>query len=349
MTRVCITGMGGSIGCHVFRYILEETDWNIVGLDSFRHRGLQDRISYMIADIASRKPDAKKLIECWKRLTIYTHDLSAPLSNVLKKKIGSVDYIINLASLSDVQDSIENPDPFVFNNVQIAVNMLNYAREVKLKAFVHASTDEVYGPSGENEGHPEWSAIVPSNPYSASKACQEAIAIAYWRTYGVPLIITNTMNNFGELQQPRKYPAMLQKLITNNEMVKVHGNKDAIGSRFYLHSRHYASATIFILKNTTPHLHVDGFNDYPDRYNIVGSKRISNLELAQIIARLLGKELRYELVDFHQYSPGHDRHYGLDGKKLTKLGWKPDTDFETDLKQVLDWTARHPEWLDGGN
>ncbi len=334
-SKILITGIGGSIGCHATAHILKNTDWDIVGIDSFRHFGLTDRLYEILKDRQQHFP----------RVTVYGHDLTAPISEGLRKQIGDVDYILNLASLSDVQGSIDNPEPFIFNNVQLMTTILEFARKVKPKAFVQFSTDEVYGPSGEGEGHPEWSPILPSNPYAASKACQEAIAISYWRSYGVPIIITNTMNNFGELQQPNKYPVKIQRAVAKGETVLVHGTKKKVGSRFYLHSRNAIDAVLFILKNTAPTVHVEGAVDRPDRYNIVGDKRLSNLELAQTIAKLMGKKLKYKFVDFHKHNAGHDRHYGLDGARLKELGWKAPVSFEESLKRTIDWQTKNPNWI----
>lgn len=333
--KILITGVGGSIGCHVLAHFLKNTDWNIVGVDSFRHKGLTDRVETVL-----------KLCEERHRVAIFTHDLIAPISEFLASKFGAIDHIINLASLSDVQASLDDPTPFILNNVQITTSILDYTRKLpRLKSFIHFSTDEVYGPSGENQGHEEWSTILPSNPYAASKAAQEAIAIAYWRSYRVPLIITNTMNNFGEMQQPNKFPVIIQRKVLANEPVIIHGDIKNIGSRYYLHSRNTADALLFILKNVKPYLHHDGEIDRPERINIAGDKRVSNLELAQTIARLLGKDLSYELVEFHKARPGHDRHYGLDGNKLAELGWSSPVSFEESLKKTLEWTMDNPEWL----
>ena len=335
MKKVFLTGLGGSIAIHTLAHIFHNTDFKIVGTDSFRHKGWTDRVNYMMGE----HPE-------WKdRLTVITHDLVAPFSELTKKKIGHIDYIISMASLSDVEASINNPAEFIQNNVAIAVNMLEYAREIKPEVFIQISTDEVYGASDGKFGHPEWSPIVPSNPYSASKACQEAIAISYWRTYGVPVIITNTMNNFSEMQQGSKYPAMLQKWIEKGETVIVHGKEGDIGTRFYIHSRNKSDALLYILKNLPPHLHTSGEVDKPDRYNIVGDTQLDNLELAQTIARLMGKELKYKFVDFHTTRSGHDKHYGLDGTKLAQLGWKSPVPFEDSLKSTIDWQKANPEWL----
>lgn len=333
--KALITGIGGSIGAHVMAHIFANTDWDIVGIDSFRHKGLTDRVSMFTRN----HPEWKE------RLQIFTHDLAAPISPPLKEKIGNPDYIINLAAISDVDASIEDPAYCIMNNTAIAVNMLDYARFQKPKVFMQISTDEVYGPAPIGEKHKEWSTILPSNPYSASKACQEAAAIAYWRSYGVPLILINTMNNFGEAQQPSKFPAMIQSKLEKGEKVIIHGREEEIGSRHYIHSRNFADALLYILRKAEPYMHQDGHIDKPDRYNVVGEVELDNLELAQLIAELMGRKLEYELVDFHKARPGHDRRYALDGKKMEFLGWSPPVPFRHSLEETIAWQQRHPEWL----
>jgi dTDP-glucose 4,6-dehydratase len=337
MKRVLLTGTGGSIGCHTLAHIMHNTDWEVVGLDSFRHMGQTDRVTEIM----------KGHLQEWKdRVHVFTHDLTAPISSVLSDRIGPIDYIINMASLSDVGDSIKNPVPFVFNNVQLAINMLEYARKTSPEVFIQISTDEVYGPSGGNEEHVEWDAIMPSNPYAASKAAQEVIAISYWRSYGVPLVLTNTMNAFGQMQQPNKYPAIVQRKVMRGETITIHGSAKAIGSRYYIHARNFADALVFILRHATPHLHGEGQIDRPDRYNLVGERRIDNLDLAQIIADMLELPLHYELQDFREARPGHDHHYGLAGTKLAKLGWKAPVSFHDSMKSTVEWSRKHTEWLE---
>lgn len=333
---VLITGISGAIGIHMLGAVMHGTDWDVIGIDSFRHKGYPDRLSTTFSD----HPDWQE------RTTIMTHDLTAPFTDRQIKKLEEVDYIINLASLSDVQASIDDPVTFVRNNSDLMLNMLELARKIKPKTFLHFSTDEVYGSAPkDSKGHKEWDTILPSNPYSASKAAQEAYAIAYWRTYGVPIVITNTMNNFGEMQGASKYPAMIQKNVSLNRIVTVHTSSDGqIGTRYYLHSRNAADATLFILGRPA-YMHKAGELDRPDRYNIVGDKQVDNLELAKTIARLMNKELRYEQVDFHSKAPGHDLHYGLDGTKLKELGWVSPMSFEDSLKATIEWQQQHEEWL----
>lgn len=330
-----LTGAGGSIGAHFLEHILSQTDWRIICLDSFRHKGEFDRIRAVCKDSDRH------------RVTTIAHDLNAPLSERQIDKLGRIDYVLNLASLSDVQASIDDPVPFVTNNFNMMMNVLELGRKLKPSVFLHFSTDEVYGPALKDQAHKEWSTILPSNPYAASKAIQEAIAIAYWRSYGLPLVITNTMNNFGEMQQASKYPVKIQKAVQAGKKVTVHASSDGqIGTRYYLHSKNAADGVLFILKRE-PYLHKPGEIDKPDRYNIVGDVQLDNLELAKKIAELMGQELDYELEDFHSKQPGHDLHYGLDGSKLQKLGWEPPLDFEESLKQTIEWQQENSEWIDG--
>lgn len=334
--RLLLTGIGGSIGIHTLSKVMKDTDWHVVGIDSFRHKGWCDRLT---THFANHPNDVA-------RTTIITHDLSAPFSELTKKRIGHIDYIVNMASLSDVEESNVNPVPFVMNNIALVLNMLEYAREVKPSAFIQISTDEVYGPTtGKNDGYKEWDPKVPSNPYAASKSCQEELAISYWRAFGVPLIITNTMNNFGEMQSAAKYPVIIQKAIAKNEEITIHGDEEGIGSRSYIHSQNFSDALIFILKNLPPHLHVPSAVDKPDRYHIAGDKQVDNLELARLIAGLMDKELKYQIVDFHKTRPGHDKHYGLDDEKIRNLGWQSPVSFEDSLKNTIKWQSENPDWI----
>ena len=146
--------------------------------------------------------------------------------------------------------------------------------------------------------------------------------------------------------QSSKFAAIVQRKVLKGETVTIHGNANTIGSRYYIHSRNFADALLFLLRHVTPYRHQDGEVDRPDRFNIVGDTRLSNLALAQKIAGLLGRDLRYELQDFHSARPGHDRHYGLAGTKLAALGWYPPVSFDESLTNTLDWNRKHPEWLE---
>lgn len=332
--KVLLTGVAGFAGSHILEHILTNTDWNIIGVASWKHKGTPERVE----EVLKGNPTWKDRVE------IITHDLSAPFPERTKKRIGYCDYILNIASDSHVDRSITDPVPFIENNVNLVITMLELAREMKPKLFLQFSTDEVYGVAPEVVDHKEWASILPSNPYSASKACQEAIAISYWRTYGVPLIITNTMNLVGEMQDPEKYTAQLVKKITNGETVTVHGSESYIGKRHYLHARNMADAVLFIVNNVEPTFFDDRDHTMPERLNIVGDIELDNLQLAKMVAEIMGEELKYELTDFHSTRPGHDRRYSLDGTKLKDLGWQAPLDFKESLRKYINWTLLHPLW-----
>lgn len=333
--KILLTGISGFAGSHILEHILINTDWNVVGIASWKHQGTPERVE----EVLKGNPIWKKRVE------IITHDLVSPIPQRTKKRIGVCDYIINVASESHVDRSITDPVPFVKNNVDLVLNVLEFAREYKPKKFIQFSTDEVYGVAPEGVNHKEWSSIIPSNPYSASKASQEAIAISYWRTYDIPLIITNTMNLFGETQDPEKYIAKAIRQISNDEPITVHGTPERIGSRFYLHARNMADAIVFILNNINPVKYTENVDTVPERFNIVGDIELNNLEVVQQIAEIIGKDLKYQFTDFHATRPGHDRRYGLDGTKLKEKGWKAPLDFKTSLKRYIEWTFEHPIWL----
>lgn len=325
---VMVTGGAGFLGSHVVEHILKNTSFKVISVDSFKHKGDSLRVV----------PDP--------RVRIIKHDLSAPFSDRQVSYIGKVDYIINAASQSHVERSIEDPVPFVENNVSLALNVLEFAVRVKPKMFFQISTDEVYGAAHGNHKHKEWEPILPSNPYSASKAAQEAIAISYWRTYGVPLVILNAMNLIGERQDPEKFLPMCIKKISLGEKITIHGRIGSVGSRYYQHCRNYADAVLFLMRRGTVTKYEDtGELIMPDRFNVVGECEVDNLEMAKFIASCMHKPLNYELVDFHAARPGHDRRYALDGAKLAALGWKPPVPLWDSIRKTVNWTLAHPEWL----
>lgn len=331
--RVLLTGASGFFGSHLLRHLLMNTNWEIVCIVSWKHKGTPERIENALKDLDKD------------RVVVIRHDLEAPLTEVTKKRLGRIDYVLNIASNSHVNRSIDSPGEFVLGNVALIYTMLELARELKPKLFLQFSTDEVYGPAPQGTSFTEGSPMKPSNPYSASKAAMENFCFAYWRTYGVPIIITNTMNLVGQTQDPEKYPAQLIRKISAGETVTVHGKPNDIGSRFYIHARNAADAILFIINNLPPRAYVEDVVTELDQYNIVGETELDNLELAQMTARLMGKELKYEFQDFHKGRPGHDRRYALSGEKLKKLGWQPPEDFEASWKKSIEWTLANKLWL----
>ena len=241
--KLLLTGGAGFVGHHFLQHLLANTDWDIVATDSFRHEGKTDRIT----EVLDGHPD-------WQaRTEVITHDLTVPFSAQTIRRIGHVDYLVAMASESHVDRSIADPVPFARNNINLMLSTLELAREIRPRVMLHVSTDEIYGPVRPGEPpHPEWDPILPSNPYSASKGAQECLGIAWWRTYGVPLVITNMTNVLGERQGGEKFIPILVRKILAGETVQIHGTPDEIGSRNYMHARNAADAWLFILQRTPP-------------------------------------------------------------------------------------------------
>lgn len=340
MINVLMTGAGGFVGSHCLEYWLDKTDWNITIIDSFRHKGTYSRL------------DAIPNLD-FKRIKIFNHDLSVPIdrqleNRILGREIGVdgedfIDYIINIASDSAVERSITDPGQCWKNNCDLIFNMLEFARKVKPSMFLQFSSDEVYGEAEPNQAHHEWDVIMPSNPYSASKAAQEALAISYFRTYDVPLVLVNCMNIIGERQDTEKFlPKLIYKVATDQSM-EIYGEPGKIGSRYYIHGKNIADAILFLSKNR-PNMYSDGAKR-PDRYNVVGDMEMDNLQVAQFVAECMGKNLNYRLIPAEKARKGYDRRYALDGTKLAEAGWKHPTSTFQSIKQIVDWTLKNPHWI----
>jgi len=332
--KILITGGCGFVGHHFVEYFLKKTDWEIIVFDSLTY--------------AASGFDRLRDIECFdnERVKIFTVDLNKKISDGIKQEVGEVDYIINMASESHVDNSISDPVPFIQNNINLVLNMLEWARSLKyLKRFIHFSTDEVYGTAPASKNYEEGDRTNPGNPYAASKAAQESICRAYSNTYKLPIQITNTMNVIGERQHPEKFVPLVIRKVLNNETVKIHADSTLrkSGTRFYIHARNVADAVFFILQNCDKCL--DNIDAGQGQFNIVGEFELSNLNLALSIADSLNLNLRFEMVDFHSSRPGHDLRYALDDSKLNRLGWFAPKGFYETLDKVVDWTVNNPKWF----
>lgn len=328
MKRLLLTGGAGFIGHHTVEHVLLNTDWEIVILDRLTYAGNLN----FLTDMDSWEENKH-------RVTFVYHDFRSPISETTENLIGHIDYIVHMGAESHVDRSIDDPMPFAESNVIGTVNMLNYAKKIKPIKFVYVSTDEVYGASVNGHLHKEGEPHKPSNPYSASKSGAEAFCYAYWNTYNMPIVITNTMNNFGERQNSEKFIPKTVKAIMNGEEVTIHckkidGKIQDISSRCWLHARNHADGLLFVLEHGLP----------GERYNITGDK-LSVEEVALMIGKVLGKEVKIKYEDFHSFRPGHDMHYGLDGSKLRDLGWSAPFNFNDSLSKAVKWAVENPKWL----
>ena len=338
---VLITGGAGFIAHHVIDKILKETDWHIVSLDRLDISGNLNRLHDMLQDHDPR--------EVARRLRIIFHDLKAEVNSQIIADIGHVDIVLHLAAGSHVDRSITYPMEFVQDNVVGTVNMLDYARKhmPNLERFVYFSTDEIYGIAPAGVAYKEYDRYNSTNPYSASKAAAEEFCVAYENTYKMPIVVTHTMNVFGERQHPEKFiPATIQK-VRDGETVVIHADpsRTVAGSRMYIHAKDVAEGLMFIL-NLEDYQHTGDYGHaHCPKFNLVGTEEIDNLTLAQMIAAAVGKELKYEMTDFHTSRPGHDMRYALDGGLLKSLGWEPKIKLSERIKGMVDWTLEHERWL----
>lgn len=337
--KVLVTGGAGFIAHHLVSHLLKNTDWQIITLDRLDYSGNLNRLHDLLINQHDEQTRS--------RVKVVYHDLKAELNPLIRSTIGEVDYILHLAAGSHVDRSIEYPMEFVMDNVVGTCNILEFARtQSNLERFIYFSTDEVFGPAPNGIKYKENDRYNSTNPYSASKAGGEELAIAYENTYKLPVYITHTMNVFGERQHPEKYIPMCIRKIRDGEIVTIHSDvtKTIPGSRHYIHAEDVSSAILFLL-NYQATYEPDETGAKCPKFNIVGSEELNNLELAQIIADSQGKELKYDLIDFHSARPGHDLRYALDGSKMKELGWEPSKSVKERISDVTKWTLSNNMWI----
>lgn len=322
MKRILITGGAGFIGHHLCEHFLVNTDWSIVLLDKLDHFGNLNRLAHLDRS----------------RIKFVYHDLRAPIGAQLAGQLGEIGKIFHLGAATHVDRSISEPLSFVYDNVIGTANLLEYAR-ISSVPFYFFGTDEVFGPAPEGVSYREWDRYRSGNPYAATKAGAEELCIAYANTYHLPVVISHCMNVFGERQHPEKFIPNTIRKVMNGETVTIHADasKTIPGSRYYIHARNVGAAILFLTDNA----------QMGEKYNIVGEREVSNLELAELIAKAVGKPLLYELVDFHSSRPGHDLRYALNGEKMSQIGWKLPVSFEVSLEKTIKWTIVNHEWLCG--
>ena len=337
---VLVTGGAGFVAHHVIHHLLKNTDWNIVSLDRLDFSGNLNRLSDMMNDF-----DA----ETRKRVRIVFHDLRAELNPMVRRDIGKVDYVLHLAAGSHVDRSIEFPMEFVWDNVVGTGHILEYARSLdSLERFIYFSTDEVFGPAPNGVNYGERDRYNSSNPYSATKAGGEELAVAFENTYKMPIYVTHTMNVFGQRQHPEKYIPMCIRKVNDGETITIHSDSTRTipGSRHYIHAADVADAMLFLLQlDPNVKLAEDYGGAKCPKFNLVGAEEINNLALAQLIADVQGKPLHYDMVDFHSSRPGHDLRYSLSGEYMKSLGWTPRVALSERIGQVVDWTLANERWL----
>ncbi|HCC85356.1 MAG TPA: dTDP-glucose 4,6-dehydratase [Porphyromonadaceae bacterium] len=316
--KLLVTGGAGFIGSNFIRHILREhPEWQVVNLDKLTYAGnlanLKDvegnpRYRFVRGDIADRELVEKLFQE------------------------EKFDVVVNFAAESHVDRSILDSSPFIETNVKGTQVLLEAAREFEIKKFVQISTDEVYGSLGPDD--PPWteeSPLLPNSPYSASKAAADLLCRAYHRTYGLPVVITRSSNNYGPYQFPEK---LIPLMITNameDKPLPVYGDGQNI--RDWLFVEDNCRAIALVVEKGKP----------GEIYNIGGGEEKRNIDVVKAILQLLGKP--ESLITFVKDRPGHDRRYDLNtGKMLRELGWQPMVSFEEGLTQTVKWYFENRTW-----
>lgn len=227
------------------------------------------------------------------------------------------DYIIHLASKSSVEESIKKPEQFIRNNISSMIKVLEFARKNPPKVFLHFSTVEVYN---------------VTNPYAASKAAQEELANAYWKTYGVPVVIARSSNIIGAGQGHDKFVPKIIDSIKNGKKLDIYTSGGRVGSRVYNPIENITSAVLFLLKLYPTLQNFDP--DFPVHFDIGGGQKMTNLQMATKIAELLDRPLNYTLVEPQQARPTYPRTLVASGAKLEEYGWTPPVTLEEGMAWI---------------
>ncbi len=339
--KLLLTGGCGFIGHHLVEGVLKQTDWEIVILDCLTYAGTQNRLT----DISIWEKEKHRVEFAW-------HDLKAPFSETTHRLIGEVDYVWHLAAETHVDRSLEDCIPFVLSNVLGTAHLLEYVRnkQPNLKKLVYFSTDEVFGPAPLNVDYKEGDVCNPSNPYSATKEGAEALCKSFAFSFGLPIMITRTMNALGERQHPEKFVPKTVRAILEGKLITIHGLPGNISSRKWIHARNVCNALIFLVDKGE--LIEKKYQNDPSHgvYHIVGEER-NVLELANRISMIIRKreldKSEIEFVDFHRTRPGHDLRYSLDGSKLKSMGFEYAMTLDESFDEMVSWMIR-PEnrrWL----
>jgi len=314
--KILVTGGAGFIGSNFIRYFLQKySQYQIINLDKLTYAGNLDNLS----DVENR-PNYR---------FVKGDICDSELVNKIVKD--GVDAIVHFAAESHVDRSIYDPVIFVKTNVLGTQTLLESALKLKLDRFIQISTDEVYGSLGREGSFTESSPLLPSSPYSASKASADLLVHSYFETFGLPAIITRCTNNYGPYQFPEK---LIPLFITNalfDQSLPIYG--DGLYVRDWIYVEDHCKALDVILHQ----------GKVGEIYNIGGGNEKTNLGITDLILQKLNKPK--SLIQHVKDRPAHDRRYSLDCSKIkTQLGWKPSTPFEEGIAKTVDWYSTHQSW-----
>lgn len=311
--KILITGGAGFIGSNFIRMMLiKYPDYEFINLDKLTYAGNIENMS----DIG-----------CKSNYRFIKGDICdfELMANITR----SVDVVFHFAAESHVDNSIKDPAIFTRTNVLGTHALLEASRINSVKRFIHISTDEVYGSIKEGSFREE-DMLRPNSPYSASKAAADMIARAYHMTYGFPVIITRSSNNYGPYQHPEKLMPLFITNLIEDKKVPLYGKGENI--RDWIYVRDNCEGIEYVWRR----------GECGELYNIGGHNEMSNIDITNILLKETGKDKCY--IENVEDRLGHDFRYSLDCSKIMKLGWKPRYCFDDAIKETVKWYSENQAW-----
>ena len=315
--KILVTGGAGFIGSCFVRLAVQKPSTEITNVDALTYAGNLENLTSIAG---------------WPNYRFIKADL-CDLENTRRiLEEARPDAVIHFAAESHVDRSIFAPQPVFETNLRGSFNLLEAMRAVRVARFIHVSTDEVYGslepPAEADEHYP----LQPSSPYSAAKAGSDLMALAYFKTYKLPVIVTRASNNYGPYHFPEKLIPLMISNALEDKRLPVYG--DGMQVRDWLYVEDHCRALLAVLEKGR-----DG-----EIYNIGGNRSLPNKTVMDQILAITGKPA--SLIEYVADRPGHDRRYALSSEKIMReTGWKPKMDFERGLAATVEWYRVNQEWV----
>ncbi len=317
MKNILVTGGAGFIGSNFINSLLSERDdYNIVNLDKLTYAGNLENL---------------KNVEGNKNYHFVKGDITnSELIDYLFRKY-SIKYVVNFAAESHVDRSILGSEIFFRTNVIGTNVLLEAARRYDVEKFLQVSTDEVYGSLGKEGLFKEETPLSPNSPYSSSKASADMMAMAFYHTYQLPVVVTRCSNNYGPFQFPEKLIPLMIINTLNDKKLPVYG--DGMNIRDWIYVLDHNKAIEMVLEN----------GKVGEVYNIGASTEMPNIEIVKLILNKLGKD--ETLIEYVEDRLGHDRRYAIDSTKIqNELGWSPKYDFANAMEKTVNWYLENKNW-----
>jgi dTDP-glucose 4,6-dehydratase len=337
LKNILVTGGAGFIGSNFIHYLFKNADFNgrVINIDKLTYAGNLDNLKDIEKEFGGRRYFFEKVDIC---------DFDR-VNDIFQKY--DVDTVVNFAAESHVDRSIFGPKDFIQTNIMGTFNLLEIARECWKKnnkdecLFHHISTDEVYGSIEKGDCFYEHTSYKPNSPYSASKASSDHLVRAYYKTYGLPVTISNCSNNYGPYQFPEKLIPLMILNILEEKRLPVYG--DGKNIRDWLYVEDHCLAIWQILK----------YGKTGETYNVGGENEWENIKLVNVLCEMLSqikakeKNCYKKLITYVKDRPGHDRRYAINCNKIKdQLGWKQNHSFQDGINKTINWYIDNQDWVD---